>query len=493
VAGYGGRVELHGRTMRQHTARGTIVNGSYLVLLNGLGLLKMFVVAAFVAPADYGVFAVLGVALGTLMFLKQVGVGDKYIQQDEPDQELAFQKAFTLELLFTGAFFLLILGCVPLFALVYGESKLLAPGLALAFIIPAGVLRAPLWVYYRKMDFVRQRTLQAIDPVVGFVVTVALAVAGAGYWSLVIGLLAGGYSAALAAVLASPYRLRLRYERGTLRSYASFSWPLFIGSASAMVMAQTTALVGEWQLGLAGIGAMALAARLQQWANAADGVVTGTMYPAICAVKDRTDLLFESFVKSNRLALMWGVPFGVAVSLFAGDLVTYVLGDRWQSAVGLFQAFGVVAAITHIGFNWDAFFRARGDTRPVAIVALVTLAAFLCITLPLLVTGGLRGYAFGMAALGLVSLLARGWYLTRLFSALSMARHAARAIAPTIPAVLAVLLARAAIGGERTLSLAVAELVLYVLVTAAATVLLERPLLREVAGYLRRAAPTPAT
>ena len=41
------------------------------------------------------------------------------------------------------------------------------------------------------------------------------------------------------------------------------------------------------------------------------------MYPAICAVQDRLELLRESFVKSNRLALMWAMPFGVGIALFA--------------------------------------------------------------------------------------------------------------------------------------------------------------------------------
>lgn len=49
--------------------------------------------------------------------------------------------------------------------------------------------------------------------------------------------------------------------------------------------------------------------------------------------------MFESFVKSNRLALMWGAPFGVGLSLFA-DLVDHGIGDEWKPAVGLLQAFG---------------------------------------------------------------------------------------------------------------------------------------------------------
>jgi hypothetical protein len=44
-------------------------------------------------------------------------------------------------------------------------------------LFPAMVLQAPLWVFYRRMDFVQQRLIQAVDPVVGFVVAVALAFA----------------------------------------------------------------------------------------------------------------------------------------------------------------------------------------------------------------------------------------------------------------------------------------------------------------------------
>jgi len=52
-----------------------------------------------------------------------------------------------------------------------------------------------------------------------------------------------------------------------------------------------------------------------------DAIITQTLYPAVCAVADRTELLFETFVKSNRLALMWAMPFGLGLALFAPDLV----------------------------------------------------------------------------------------------------------------------------------------------------------------------------
>ena len=70
-----------------------------------LGLLRRLAVAAFLTREEFGLWGILLATLITLVWLKQVGIGDKYIQQDEPDQELAFQKAFTLELALSIGYF----------------------------------------------------------------------------------------------------------------------------------------------------------------------------------------------------------------------------------------------------------------------------------------------------------------------------------------------------------------------------------------------------
>src|SRR3954471_6048228 len=308
-------------SLRQRAARGTIVNSAFLTGLSFLALVRGFVLAGFLSRSDYGVFGILAASLGTLVFLKQVGIGDKYIQQDEEDQEAAFQKAFTLELFLTGGFTLLLAGVVPIVAWAYGEPKLLAAGLVSLLAILAGILQTPLWVFYRRMQFGRQRLLQAIDPVLGTGVALVLAIAGARYWALVIGLVAGAWAAAIAAVVSSPFKLRIRYEPGTLWSYLSFSLPLFVATFSMVVMTQSAVFAANSHLGLAAVGAITLATNITLFSERVDEIVTGTLYPAICAVKDKTALLYESFVKSNRLVLMWAVPFGTALTLFSSDLV----------------------------------------------------------------------------------------------------------------------------------------------------------------------------
>jgi O-antigen/teichoic acid export membrane protein len=411
--------------------------------------------------------------------LKQVGISDKYIQQDEEDQELAFQKAFTLEVCFTGAFVVIMLVAFPVFALLYGLPELLLPGLVSILSLPAQALMAPLWVYYRRMQFVRQRTLQAVDPIVTFAVTVALAAAGLGYWALLIGALCGVWSTALLSVRYSPFPLKLRFDRVTAREYVQFSWPLLLAAGSGMAIAFGTIFAAEATIGIAAVGVITLASSITQYADRVDQAVTQTMYPAIAAVKDRTEVLYESFVKSNRLALMWGAPFGIALALFAEDLVEHVLGDEWRPAVGLLQAFGVLAAVNHIGFNWSAFYRARGDTKPALTLAVVNLIVFGAVTLPLLIAYGLDGLAAGMAVLVLASMTARMIFVRRLFPSFTFAPYLVRAMAPTVPAALAVL-------GLRELGAgAIPEIVAFVVVCAAATWAFERTLLREAVGYLR--------
>ncbi len=407
-----------------------------------LVLLRRTLVAAFLTPSELGVWGVVMVVLITLMFIKNVGISDKFVQQAESDQEAAFQKAFTIELLLTLAFVAFGAVLLPAFAAAYGEWQIVLPGLILLLATIGNSFQAPTWIYNRQMNFVRQRTLGAIDPVVTFAVTIGLAIAGFGYWSLVIGMVVGSWSCGLACMLVSPFRLRLRFERGTVREYFQFSWPLVVAQIGGIVVAQGSVLIGAHTVGLAGLGAIGLASSYIAFADGVDGIVTQTLYPAICAVRNRADLMLESFVKSNRLALMWGMPFGFGLAIFSADLVHFVIGDKWHSAIFIFQVFGIIAAINQIGFNWTAFLRAKNHTRPLAVVGFISAGSFLLITAPLLIFGGLHGYAIGMLMATVITLIVRTYYLAKLFEGFQMFWHALRAITPSVPPVAIVLAMR---------------------------------------------------
>jgi O-antigen/teichoic acid export membrane protein len=486
-------VALDGRNLRQHAARGTIVNSVFQLAMAGLGLLRRLVVAAFLTQTQFGLWGIVLTTVMTLSWLKQIGVADKYIQQNESDQEAAFQKAFTMELVVSGLFFVLVAVALPVYAVAYGQPAMIAPGLVLALSVPLSAFESPIWIPYRRMQFVRQRVLSAIDPVLALAVTIVLAVLGAGYWSLVLGVTLGSLAGGLVATLSSTYPLKLRLDRRTAREYANFSWPLFGLGISTLVVVQGALLVSNHAVGLAGVGAIGLAASITGFADSVDGIISQALYPAVCAVAHRRDKLLEAFVKSNRLALVWAVPFGVALALFSSDFVHYAFGERWHSAAGLLGAMGLIAALSQIAYNYSVFLRAVNETRPMFRLALLGVLSFALITAPLILAFGLTGYALGWGALTLIQVAGRCWYMGRLFDGFRIARHLARSIAPSVPAAGVVLLIRLAESGHRSLGIVVSELALYAIVTVGATLAVERSLIGEVASYLRgRARPAPA-
>jgi O-antigen/teichoic acid export membrane protein len=480
--------------LRRHTARGMIITGVYNVGLVGLSALRGLVVAVFLTKADYGLWAILGLMMWTALGLKYVfGANEKYVQQSDSNQEHAFQRAFTVEAIYSIATTPVATGVVFVFAAVTGHSAVVAPGLVMLLLLPAMTLQFALSPLYRQMQYRRQRTLEAAEPVVAFVVTIVLAVLGCGYWSLVIGTVSGSWAGALVAWRACPYRLAWRYDRGTLRSYVSFSAPLLISGFTVLGMFEVIVLAGNSVLGLGALGAFTLVGNLVQFTDQADAIITDTLYPAVCAVKDKLTLQKEIFVKSNRLSLMWAVPFGVGMSLFGADLVRFGVGSRWTSAIPLLQVMGIVTAVHHVGYNWGAFIKARGNTWPIAIVAAIGFVAIVGPVIPLMHVAGLVGIGYAFAIGEVAGLVARGVVLARLFRGFRIVSQLFRGFAPSILAAIPVLALHGLRGHEHTLPEALAVLALYLVITISATVAFERSLLQEALSYLfrRRAGTLP--
>ena len=191
-----------GRSLRELAARGTLVNTGFTVAFSSLGLVKGFILAGFLSRADYGLWGIVVVALGTLVWLKQVGdrrqvrpAGRGRPGGGVPEGVHARAGRSPRS------------SCVLLAAMPRVRARLRPrrdrsrPALVRRRVVPASRFQAPLWIYYRRMDFVRQRVLQAIDPVVGFVVAVALAVAGAGLLGASSAAWSGRAASALVAVL----------------------------------------------------------------------------------------------------------------------------------------------------------------------------------------------------------------------------------------------------------------------------------------------------
>jgi O-antigen/teichoic acid export membrane protein len=458
-----------------------VINGGFLAGAEGLVLVQGLIVTVLLGPQAIGLYGIVTTTAITIVALKRIGIDEAYVQQDEQGQEEEFQRAFTLELVFSTLLALVIAASAPAVAAIYGDDRLVALTLAVAYLPVAFALQAPTWVFFRRMDFVRQRLLQSVIPVVTFVVTVPLAAwTDLGVWSLVVGPFVGNVAGIGAANWVSPYRLRLRFDPDARRRYLRFSWPIFVNAVVLLVIQQGQVLAFALHDGLAAAGYITVAATLTRYVDRADIIVANTIYPAICAVQGRLKTLEELFVKSNRLTMMWAIPFCAGFILFAPDLIGFVLGDKWRPATVLLQGLAAAAVIQQIGWNWFSFYRAVGNPRPQAVESVVLAAGFAGLAVPGLLVWGSAGFVWGRIAGAAASLVVRRHYVRRLLPHVELITLGLRGLVPVAAGAAAAYALRLALwGGHRPAWQAVAEIVLFVAGTAAVTWMVERPLIRE--------------
>jgi O-antigen/teichoic acid export membrane protein len=171
--------------------------------------------------------------------------------------------------------------------------------------------------------------------------------------------------------------------------------------------------------------------------------------------------------------------------LFAGDLVSFVVGEAWRDAEILIQGLAIAGLLQHLGFNWFAFYRAHGDTRPPAIEAVAGAVAFAALAVPGLLLAGAEGFVAGRVLAVLAALAVRARFVRRMLPDVRLADLALPAFRAGLAAVLAVLALRALLwGGERPLWQALVELAVFVAVFAVLALRSERPLLAELRGGL---------
>ena len=472
--------------LRAATARGGVVNAVFLSAAEALVLIQGLLATALLGPRAIGLYGVVTTTAMTIVQLRRVGIDEAFVQQAAEDEELEFRRAMTVELAIGLVGSLLIAALAPVVAAVYGDGRLLPLTLAVAYLPTAFALQAPQWIFFRRMDYLRLRLLQAVLPVVTVAVAVPLLLAGVGVWALVIGPLCGNVAAAAAAWRRCPYRLRLVGDRAAARRYLRFSWPIFVTALATLLVAQGQ--IGAFGLsrGLAAAGWITLAATLTRYVDRADQILATTIYPALVRVRERRDVLEELFAKSNRLTLMWAFPFGAGLALFGADLIRFVLGTRWEPAIVLLAGLALATALQQLGYNWFSFYRAIGRSWPQAVESAAFAGSFAALALPGWLAGGSWGFAAGRLACTGCVLAVRRAYVRRLLPGARLGALAARAGAPIALATAPVLALRLALWGHpRPAGQAIGELALWCAALAFATYRLERPLLAELGGYLR--------
>lgn len=397
-----------------------------LVQLGGIVLL-----ARLLTPHDYGLMAMVTAIIGVAEILRDFGLSSAAIQARDlspAQRDNLFWVNSLIGLVLAAAVFAGAHGI----AAMYGEDELvgIARALAVTFLLNgmATQYRANLG---RELRF-GQLALGDVGGQVGsLLAAVAAALAGAGFWALVV------QQVVQAAITLALAALCGRWLPGRYRRDAAIG--PFIGFGGSLMLAQLLGYasrnVGQVLVGV-GMGAAPLGLYnrafqlLMMPLNQVSAPATTVALPVLSQLRDQPER-FAAFVLRGQTVLVHAMTalFAYACAQ-ALPLIVLVLGEQWRPAVPLFQwlALGGIFQAAAYASYW--VFLAKGLMRAQLAYALVGR----CLLVGCVVAGsawGVEGVAIGYA-LGLLLLwpLSLAW-IGRASDAPAMALfgNGARAIA----------------------------------------------------------------
>jgi PST family polysaccharide transporter len=377
-----GQRALHGAFW----AYSSFVGGRLLVLL------ATAILARLLEPEEFGLVALALVFMALLETVKDLGLAQALVATRPEDVYDRADTVFVATVAIGVTLSAIVAALSPLAAYFFDEPELvkIMPVLGVTFAIRS--LGATHYALAQKEMRFKIRTIAQIADVTSRgLVGVALAFAGAGAWSLVLGYVVG--VAALVIVLwrLVTWRPRLRVVRSHLRSLLRFGGALTgVDVLSAVLSNADYVFVGK-VLGPAALGVYTLAFRLPELAIIGVANVAGeVLFPAFANVDRRA--LAHTYTIALRYTLILCMPLAAGMALLSDPLVEVVFGNKWEGAVEPMQVLTIYAFAVTIGIPAGTAYKAIGRADILLKLAIPRAILFIA-ALALVVESGLVAVA----------------------------------------------------------------------------------------------------
>lgn len=358
------------------------------------------ILARILSPKDFGIFAVALIALNGLNSINELGVTYAVVRWPG-DLKLAARTATTIAIASSVLVFIICFIAAPFFAgaLHTPEATGVLRLLALGVVID-GIASVPIGLLTRGFLQEKRAAAEWSGFVVSTSVTIGLAIAGFGVWSLAWGRLAGNSVNCAVVYILAPERPRPGWNRSVARDLLKFGIPLTGSSFLVFAMLNVDYLVVGRELGTIALGYYALAFNLSSFPwNMLSTAVRPIAVPAFARFQNDGTRLREIFLRWFHLLMSATVPVCTLLGVLALPLVTMVYGSKWEPAASALVFLAALGGLrVAIDFGYDLFV-AVGESRVLVYIQGLWL---LCL-IPALTIGarsdGIRGVGIAHVAI----------------------------------------------------------------------------------------------
>lgn len=348
--------------------------------LGSYGATKIVMVVATVvlsrllAPSDFGIVALATVAMTLLGAARDLGLGNVVVvTQDTSDRFLG--TVLTLIAAVALGITLVVSAAAPLVAVVFDEPRVTWVLIALSM---TSVLSAVGWFFesllQRAYEFRRRFAAQVAQAGSYATVSIGLAVAGAGVWSLVFGLIAAQSAYCITMVWLAPRRVRPDFDAQSAREALRAGSGFLVQAGAGFIRHNLDFLVVGRVLDASALGFYSMAYRFSElpYLGIADPIAKVT-FPGFARMRDRGEDVSGAFLSTLRLVALVTCPLGVLLSATADPFVVTLLGEKWLPMVGALTILGVWAALRTVEVTLGWLLNSMGRANILGRLALIVM------------------------------------------------------------------------------------------------------------------------
>jgi len=388
----------------QSTRHGLLWAGASLLGNKAVNFVSVMVLARLLTPDEFGIVAAVVVFLSFIELGSDLGMKATVVYEQEQGVTARVQSAFTLNLIIAVGLTVVGVLCAPLVARFFnveGQEDLFRVGALCLLFVGLGNIHDALLV--REMDFKRRTIPQIVRAAVRAAISIGLAVAGFGAWSLVIGMLVGSAAWTLAQWILSPLRPTLSLDLGIVRGMASYGSAAAVLEVLSVLNNRADAAVVGRVLGERALGLYTIAFRVPELAIETVAWNTSEVaFPALARKRamDRDDLA-RSTMRLLRFQALYALPVAAILAVVATPLIVVLFSSKWSSAGGVTAAIAVKAGITAVVFPLGDVFKALGRQRVLVALGAIQLP-ILVATIVLVAPEGIVAVAWARAGFTVV-------------------------------------------------------------------------------------------
>jgi len=342
-----------GQSLSQRAVRGGIWVFALRITRRILGMGRTIILARLLAPSDFGLMGIAGLAMSTLDIFSRTGFGTALIQKKE-DTDKYLNTAWTISVLRGVVLFAILFFSAPLIAVFFKNAEVtpILKVIAISFLL-GGLTNIGIIYFQKELDFGKQFIYQLSRTIASISVSITLAFILRNVWVLVYAMLAGGIVGLVTSYSLHPYRPKISLDTKKIKDLFSFGkWML--GSSIIIFLATQgdDAFLGK-VLGVTALGFYQMAFNLSNMpVTEITHVISQVAFPAYSRLQDDLSKLKEAYLKILQLTTFISMPLAAGIFILAPDLTWILLGQKWMPmapALRVLAISGLIRSVTAVG------------------------------------------------------------------------------------------------------------------------------------------------